>query len=444
MEIITASLARIEEINPTFNAFAEVYGAEALDLAKRAEASVRAGESPGSLHGIPVAIKDLTPVKEKRTTLGSRAFEGNVARHDAWIVAALRRAGAIVVGKTTTPEFAYSSFTRSPLFGVTRNPWDASKTPGGSSGGSAVAVATGAVALAEGTDMGGSVRIPAAACGIVGFKPSLGRIPLDILPSTFDNISHFGPLARSCADAALFVAATQGPDDCDIQSSPHPFTFDGSLAIDPRRLRIALSTDFGFYALDPDVERNTLYVADQLRQAGAAVEQVELGWSTQILSVWMDYWRVFMAAYFQDAYDADANILDPAVKRLIEQGREISAVQYKRLEIARSRFWDSLRPIFRDFDALLCPTTAIPAPSADLTDRDFGRTDDRGRYHGFDMTAPFNLVGQCPALSVPSGLAGNGLPTGVQIVGRRFDDLTTLKIGALIESLLPQLSLPVA
>lgn len=444
VELITASLARIEEINPKFNAFAEVYGAEALALAKKAEISIRAGETPGPLHGIPVAIKDLTPVKDKTTTLGSRAFESNIARHDAWIVAALRRAGAIVVGKTTTPEFAYSSFTRSPLFGVTRNPWDASKTPGGSSGGSAVAVATGAVALAEGTDMGGSVRIPAAACGIVGFKPSLGRIPLDILPSTFDNISHFGPLARSCADAALFVAASQGPDDCDIQSSPQPFTFNGSLAIDPRRLRIALSTDFGFYALDPDVERNTLDVADQLRQAGAIVEQVELGWSTQILGVWMDYWRVFMAAYFQDTYDAHADILDPAVKQLIEQGREISAVHYKRLEIERSRFWDSLRPIFRNFDALLCPTTAIPAPSASLNDRDFGRTDEQGRYHGFDMTAPFNLVGQCPALSVPSGLAGNGLPTGVQIVGRRFDDLTTLKIGALIEGLLPRLSLPVA
>lgn len=444
VEIIRASLDRIDEINPRLNAFTDIYRDEALALAKIAEASMRSGETLGPLHGVPVAIKDLTPVKDKRTTLGSHAFAGNVADRDAWIVGALRRAGAIVIGKTATPEFAYSSFTQSPLFGVTRNPWNPSRTPGGSSGGSAAAVAAGAVPLAEGTDMGGSVRIPAAACGIVGLKPSLGRIPLDILPSTFDNISHFGPLARSCADAALFVAATQGPDDCDIQSSPHPFIFDGSLASDPRGLRLALSMDFGFYAVDPEVERNTLHVVDQLRQAGVVVEEVELGWTKQILSVWMDYWRVFMAAYFEDAYETHADRLDPAVRRLIEQGRKISAVHYKRLEIERSRFWDSLRPIFRNFAGLLCPTNAIPAPPADRSDRDFGATDEKGRFHGFDMTAPFNLVGQCPALSVPSGLTRDGLPTGIQIVGRRFDDLGTLKIGALIESLLPPLPLPLS
>jgi Asp-tRNA(Asn)/Glu-tRNA(Gln) amidotransferase A subunit family amidase len=439
VELIEASLGRIDEINPKFNAFTAVYREEALALAKEADSSASEATVLGPLHGLPIAIKDMTPVKGKLTTFGSRAFARHVATEDAWIVSALRRAGAIVVGKTTTPEFAYSSFTQSPLFGVTRNPWDASRTSGGSSGGSAVAVATGAVALAEGTDMGGSVRIPAALCGVVGLKPSLGRIPFDILPSTFDNISHFGPLARCCADAALFVAATQGPDDCDIQSAPIPFGYDGSLGIDPRGLRLALSLDFGFYSIDPEVERNTLHVAAQLRQAGAVVEQVGLGWSAAILEVWMDYWRVFMAAYFGDAYDAGASLLDPAVQSLVEHGRNISAVHYKRLEIERTKLWNSLRPIFRDFDALICPTTAIPAPLATLSDRDFGSTDEKGRYHGLDMTAPFNLIGQCPALSVPSGLTADGRPTGVQVVGRRFADLMTLKIGALIECLLPPL-----
>jgi Asp-tRNA(Asn)/Glu-tRNA(Gln) amidotransferase A subunit family amidase len=439
-EIVEASLRRIEEINPKFNAFTAVYRDEAIALAKAADAVVRGGEVFGSLHGIPVAIKDMTPVKGKVTTFGSRAFERHVATEDAWIVAALRRAGAIVIGKTTTPEFAFSSFTQSPLFGVTRNPWDASRTSGGSSGGSAVAVGTGAVPLAEGSDMGGSVRIPAALCGVVGFKPSLGRIPFDLLPSTFDNISHLGPLARCCADAALFVAATQGPDDCDIQSLPMPFAYDGSLEMDPRGLRVALSLDFGFYAIDPEVKRNTLHAAEQLRHVGAVVEEVELGWSPDILNVWMDYWRVFMAAYFRDTYDSSASLLDPAVQRLMEQGREISAVHYKRLEIARTKFWNSLRPILSDFDALICPTTAISAPLATLNDRDFGSIDGQGHYHGLDMTAPFNLVAQCPALSVPSGLTADRRPTGLQIVGRRFDDLTTLRIGALVESLLPRLA----
>ncbi|WP_342643632.1 amidase [Rhodoligotrophos ferricapiens] len=435
VELIDASLGRIAEINPQFNAFTEIYGEEARYQAKAAEAAVRAGERIGPLHGIPVALKDMTPIKGKVTTLGSRAFQHHVPSEDAWIVTALRRAGAIVVGKTTTPEFAFSSFTQSPLFGVTRNPCDPARTSGGSSGGSAVAVATGAVPLAEGTDMGGSIRIPASFCGIVGLKPSLGRIPLDILPSTFDNISHFGPLARSCADAALFLSAAQGPDDCDIQSIPSGFDYDGSLELEPRGIRLALSLDFGFYAIDPDVRRNTLDAAERLRSAGVVVEPVDLGWSPEILDIWMDYWRVFMAAYFADAYDTQAPVLDPAVKELIEQGRRISAVQYKRLEIGRTRFWNSFRSVLRNFDALICPTMALPAPAATLTDRDFGRTDEEGRYHGLDMTAPFNLIGQCPALSVPSGLTRDGLPTGLQIVGRRFDDLTVLKLGALVESL---------
>lgn len=434
-ETVEASLHRIDEINPRYNAFTTVYRGDAVRQAEAADARIRRGETVGSLHGIPVAIKDMTPIKGKVTTLGSRLFERHVSQDDAWIISALRRAGAIIIGKTTTPEFAFSSFTQSPLFGITRNPWDESRTSGGSSGGSAVAVATGAVPLAEGTDMGGSVRIPAALCGVVGLKPSLGRIPLDILPSSFDNISHFGPLARCCSDAALFVSATQGPDDCDIQSIPMPFDYHGSLEIDPRKIRLALSLDFGFYAINPEVERNTRRAVELLRQAGSIVEEVELGWSAGILDVWMDYWRVFMAAYFKEAYDQDASLLDPAVRRLIEQGREISAVRYKRLEIERTEFWNDFRWVLRDFDALICPTTAIPAPAASLNDRDFGAVDGKGRYHGLDMTAPFNLIGQCPALSVPSGVTAAGLPTGLQIVGRRFSDLATLKIGALVERL---------
>ncbi len=434
-EVIEASLQRVAEINPQLNAFAAVYDEEARSEARRADATPRTGETRGPLYGVPIALKDMTPIRGKVTTSGSRALATHVAEADAWIVGALRKSGAIVIGKTTTPEFAFSSFTQSPLFGVTRNPWDPTRTPGGSSGGSAVAVATGAVPLAEGTDMGGSVRIPAALCGVVGFKPSLGRIPFDILPSVFDNISHFGPLARCCQDAAAFVAATQGPDDCDIQSLPTTFNYDGSLRIEPGTIRLALSLDLGFYAIDPEVERNTLATVERLRQAGVSVEAVDPQWSVRIIEVWMEYWRVFMGAYFGEVYDRDAALMDPAVRRLIEQGRKLSAVAYKRLEIERTRFWHSLRSILSRFDALICPTTAVPAPLATQADRDFGWADERGRHHGLDMTAPFNLVGQCPALSVPSGFTSGGLPTGLQIVGRRFRDLETLKIGALVESL---------
>ena len=222
VEVVEASLARIAEVNPRLNCFCFVYEDEAVGLARDAERAVARGDDVGPLHGVPIAIKDLTPTKGKRTTMGSYAFEHFVPEESALIVERLLVAGAIMVGKTTTPEFAYSSFTESPLWGVTRNPWDTGRTPGGSSGGSGAAVASGCVPLAEGTDMGGSVRIPAAWCGLVGLKPSYGRIPLDFLPTQFDTIHHFGPLARTVEDARLFLSVAQGPDARDIMSEVPP------------------------------------------------------------------------------------------------------------------------------------------------------------------------------------------------------------------------------
>ena len=211
VEVVENSLGRIEAVNDTLNCFCFVFPDEAMEHAKVAEARALRGEPLGPLHGVPIAIKDFTPTKGKTTTMGSRVYEHWVPEDDAQIVKDLIAAGAIMVGKTTTPEFAHAGFTHSPLWGVTRNPWNPGRTPGGSSGGSGAAVASGCVPLAEGSDMGGSVRGPAACCGLVGLKPSLGRIPMTILPSVFDNISHFGPLARTIDDAALFLAATQGP-----------------------------------------------------------------------------------------------------------------------------------------------------------------------------------------------------------------------------------------
>ncbi|RUM99543.1 amidase [Pseudaminobacter arsenicus] len=432
VDAVDASLARIDEINPRLNAFCAVYAEEAREQARGAERAVREGRELGLLHGVPIAFKDLTPMQGKVTTLGSRAYSSWVPDEDAVIVQAAKKAGAIIVGKTTTPEFAYSSFTQSPLFGVTRNPWSADRTPGGSSGGAAVAVATGCVSLAEGSDMGGSVRIPAALCGIVGLKPSLGRVPFTILPSVYDTLSHFGPLARDCDDAALFLAALQGPNDTDVMSLTERLDLPAKLDCDPARFRIAVSRNLGFYAVDPDVERNLLQVVAHLESLGAEIIEVELPWTKDILTVWQDYWKVFMAAFFGHAYDAMASELDPAVAKLIEQGRTISAVDYKRLEIPRTTWWHQLASILKDCDFLLCPTMALPAPLATQSDRDFGWTDDRGLHHGLDMTAPFNLFGQCPVLSVPSGLSQGGLPTAVQIVGRRNDDLSVLRLGNLI------------
>ena len=436
-EVVANSLARIEAVNPALNAFCFVYPEEALAAARAAEQAVIDGKPLGPLHGVPIAIKDLTPTKGKPTTLGSFAYEHWVPNEDAPIVGALLGAGAILIGKTTTPEFAHSGFTESPLWGVTRNPWDPARTPGGSSGGAGVAVATGCVPLAEGSDMGGSVRIPAALCGTVGLKPSFGRIPFTILPSQFDSLSHFGPLARTVADAALFLDVTQGPDERDIQSLKPALDLEIPPPADVEGLRLALSIDLGCYAVDPEVEANLRAAADALAERGAEVEEVELGWSGALDRAWTEHWGVYLATFFGDKLPEYRDRMDPQVVKLMEAGLAMGAVDFKKIEILRTRQWQSLAPILTCCDALLCPTMPGPAPSAERNHDDFGFEDDQGRYHGFDMTAVFNFVSQCPALSVPSGFTREGLPTAVQIVGRRCDDATVLNVGAALEKARP-------
>ncbi len=437
VEVMDGTLARIAAVQPVLNAFCFVYPEEARAAARTAEQAVMAGKPLGPLHGVPIAIKDFTPTKGKTTTRGSYAFEHWVPDRDALIVQRLRAAGAIMVGKTTTPEFAYSSFTESPLWGITRNPWDPGCTPGGSSGGSGAAVAAGCVPLAEGTDMGGSVRIPAAFCGLVGLKPSLGRIPMDILPTVFDSISHFGPLARTVADASLFLRVAQGPDDCDIQSLvpalevpvPPPGRVEG--------LRLALSLDLGFYAVDPEVAANTRAAAKALESAGAHVEEVELNWRREQVDAWTAYWGVYLAAAFEHVLPEYRTRMDPKVVALIEAGQALGAVPFKQLEAVRTEQWLELARLFERFDALLCPTMARPAPPVGMSDDDFMGEDEHGRLCGLDMTALFNNVSQCPALSLPSGFTARGLPTALQIVGRRFDDLEVLNIGTALEAVRP-------
>ena len=437
VEAVANSLARIEQVNPRLNCFCFVYPDEAMDKARAAERCVMAGDELGLLHGVPIAIKDLTPTRGKITTMGSRVYAHWTPEFDAVIVEKLVAAGAILVGKTTTPEFAYSGFTESPLWGVTRNPWDSARTPGGSSGGSGAAVAAGCVPLAEGSDMGGSVRIPAAFCGTVGLKPSFGRIPFTILPSQFDSLSHFGPLARTVADAALFLRATQGPDERDIQSLKPALDIPDPLMSDVSGLRLALTVDLGYYAVEPEVERNTRLAADALRNSGAQIEEVNLGWSAAINKAWTAHWGVYLAQFFGQHLAEWRDRMDPGVVHLMDAGLAMSAVDFKRLEFVRTEHWLKLAPILGEFDALLCPTMTMAAPEIGMIEPGFEFVDDAGRYHALDMTTPFSCVSQCPAISVPSGFTKNDLPTGLQIVGRRYDDLTVLRVAAALERARP-------
>jgi Asp-tRNA(Asn)/Glu-tRNA(Gln) amidotransferase A subunit family amidase len=434
VDVVRNSLARIDEVQPQLNGFCFVYPEEALERARAAEAAAMKGEVWGPLHGVPIAIKDLTPTRGKRTTMGSHIYEHWVPDKDAAVVAKLIGAGAIMVGKTNTPEFAYSTFTESPLWGITRNPWNRERTPGGSSGGSAVAVATGCVALAEGSDMGGSVRIPASFSGVVGLKPSFGRIPFEILPSQFDSISHFGPLARTVEDAAVFLAVTQGPDECDIQTLKP--ALDVVLPLDPdlQGMRIALSVDLGYCRIAPQVEACTRSAADALRDAGAVVEEVDLGWTREIHDAWLRHWGVYLAAFFGQHLGEWRSKMDPNVVELMDEGFAMGAVDFKRIEFVRTRQWQTLGPILERFDALLCPTMSRTAPEVGRAETDFVIDDAEGRFLGLDLTLPFNFVSQCPAISVPFGFDDQALPIGVQVVGRRYDDLTTLRIAKALET----------
>lgn len=436
VEVVQNCLERIEEVNSRLNCFCFTYPEEAMEKARNAANAMAKGQTLGPLHGIPVAFKDLTPTKGKTTTRGSLIYEHWVPDFSAAIVEKFEAAGAIIVGKTTTPEFAYDGFTHSPLWGQTRNPWNPEHTPGGSSGGSGVAVATGCVPLAEGSDMGGSVRIPASFCGIFGLKPSLGRIPMDILPSIFDNISHFGPLARTIDDVALFMSIAQGPDERDIQSIVTPQNFRTPVPDDLTGFNFAFSMDLGHLAIDDEVQVVVKNALEKLRDAGADITEVELGWPAELQDVWSDNWKVFMAAYFGHHLDTWRERMDPNVVELIEAGMTLRAVDYKRLEIARTEAWSKLSTILTRFHGLLCPVMTMTAPEIGATYLDFYKIDDQGNYHGMDLTAVFNLVGQCPALSVPAGFNQEELPVGLQVIGQRYDDFGTLCMGAAIDHIL--------
>ncbi len=440
VDLIDNALARIDQVNPVLNGFCFVYPEEARAQARVMEAEAKAGTIRGPLHGVPFAIKDLTPTKGKRTTLGSYAYEHNVPDHDAPIVEALLKAGGILIGKTTTPEFAYSSFTESPLWGISRNPWDTTRTPGGSSGGAGIAVASGCVPIAEGSDMGGSVRIPASFCGVVGLKPSFGRIPFTILPSQFDQFSHFGPLARTIADTCLFLQVTQGPDERDIQSLKPALDFTQPFNLDLKGLRLGLLLDFGNRVWHPEVEAAVRNAAKVLETAGAEIVDVSLpaSWGLELDDDWARHWGVYLATFFGHKLEQYRDKMDPRVVAYLDAGNAMSAVEFKKIEIRRTAAWKQLAPLLVQCDALLCPTMAQPAVRVGRADTEFWQPDPDGKYRCLDVTSVFNFVSQCPALSVPCGWTSNPeLPIGLQIVGRRFEDLGPLRIAAALEQRQP-------
>ncbi|VEH44291.1 Glutamyl-tRNA(Gln) amidotransferase subunit A [Kocuria rosea] len=433
VEVVEATLRAIETVDPVLNAFCLVEGDEALRGARDSQERWARGEGRGPLDGVPTTVKDLLLARGRPTLRGSLLVDdAGPWDEDAPSVARLKEAGAVLVGRTTTPEFGWKGVTDSPGTGVTVNPWDTARTPGGSSGGSAAAVAARLGALSVGTDGGGSVRIPASFCGIVGLKPTYGLVPL-YPASPFGTLAHAGPLTRTVADAAAMLDALSGYDPRDWSALPTPTgSFLGRLAGPERAagLRVAFSPDLGYGANDPGVERSVRAAVGVLAELGAVVEEVELGqedpvWAYHVL------WFSGAAAVVAGCGAGALERIDPSLRAALERHHGFTAQDYLDATACRMAWGRRMGLLHERYDVLVTPTlprtafeagTDVPAgsPSQDWTS-------------WTPYSYPFNLTQQ-PAVTVPCGLSAEGLPVGLQIVGPRHGDQRVLDAAAAYEA----------
>jgi amidase len=422
VEVTDAALAQIERVNPTLNAYCAVTAEEARDAAQAAEVAVMTGEELGPLHGVPVSVKDLVFMRRVPTTGGSRLFADHVPEEDAVAVERLKGSGAVILGKTNTPEFGHKGVTDNPLFGITRNPWNPALTPGGSSGGAGAAVAAGMGPLALGTDGGGSIRIPAGCCGLFGLKPQRDRIPTAPMKEPWHGLSVYGPIVRHVADAARFIDATGDGEPL-------------ALAVErrPERLRIATSSVVVPPIMaSPDAEQCGALddMAALLRDLGHDVGKAEIPYGTTGVA--------FTTRYFRGVADEAAALPHPErLSRRTKGFRRMgAAIPQAALDRARAEATVNARAIataFEHADVLMTPMfTRRPIP--------IGTYEGRGAIWSFNgysrwvpYCAPFNHTGQ-PAASVPAGFTADGFPLAVQLVGRSGDEATLLSLAAQIEA----------
>jgi len=437
VEVMRALLARIERVNPTLNAFVTLTAEQSLRDARAAERAVmKRGARLGPLHGIPFSTKDLVVTKGIRTTFGTRLYADNVPTEDAPVVARLRAAGAIQLGKTNTPMLGWIGATHNLLFGPTRNPWNLDRTPGGSSGGASAAVAAGLGPLAIGTDGGGSIRIPAACTGIFGLKPSFGRIPVYPFSAAW-SLSHVGPMTRTVTDAALMLAASAGPDERDPHSLPlQPVDYVGALRKGVKGLRIAWSADLGYEdAVDPEVRAVCEKAARRFREAGCRVEEIKPGWPSP-LEAWEAIFCGGIAARLEPYLGDRRQDIDAGLAAIVDETRLWGPTRYVQAWFERLAWGEHPRRLFETYDVLLTPTIGCPPFKIGLDHPAEIAGKPVRRYSWVPYTPPFNLTGQ-PAASVPCGFTRDGLPVGLHIVGRRFDDATVLRAAAAFERIQP-------
>ncbi|WP_165820909.1 amidase [Pueribacillus theae] len=433
VEVVKAYLDRIEKFNSKWNAYVTI-NEHAIDEAKNAEEAVMKGEELGGLHGIPVAIKDLTPTKGILTTYGSEMFKDFIPDYDATFLQRIKEAGGIVLGKTNTPEFGHKGTTDNPLFGTTKNPWNEKLTPGGSSGGSAVAVAAKLAPFAEGSDGGGSIRIPSSLTGIFGLKPTFGVVPHDSDPNNLFGSQHpylhNGPMARTVEDAALLFSVMMGYQVNDPDSVPTSAVDFADLNGDVKGLKIAYTLNYGLYEVSDDVREVVEKACDNLASLGCEVEEVnlDLGISKKDLArAFSGMWCVKYAANYGHLYDKAPENFSENIAKMIAVGRKLSAVDYRAIEFNRTKVWKAIQSILNKYQFIVSPTLATTAFEHHLPGPSHINGKNINPESDWMMTQIYNLTGH-PAASLPIGLTSSRLPVGLQVVGSRFADRLVLQL----------------
>jgi aspartyl-tRNA(Asn)/glutamyl-tRNA(Gln) amidotransferase subunit A len=432
VEVTQAALDTIESGDADINAWCLVDAESALNAARVSEARWLSGEPLGIADGVPTSIKDLMLTRGWPTLRGSQLIteQSNDWSEDAPAVARLRENGAVLLGKVTSPEFGWKGVTHGPLTGVTRNPWDHTKTSGGSSGGSAAAVAAGMGAWSVGTDGGGSVRIPASFTGVVGLKPTYGVIPL-YPASPFGTLAHAGPLTRSVADAALMLDVLAAPDPRDWSALAPPTTsFSAGLHNGVRGLKIAFSSNLGYGTNDPEVEAAVRAAVEVLQYLGAEVTEIDLGWSDPV-DAYHVLWFAGAAKVLEPFGTAALDDIDPGLRASLDRHANFSASDFLDATAVRMKLGHDMGLLHEQYDVLLTPTLPITAFEAGVDVPAGSASPDWTSWTPYSY--PFNLTQQ-PAITVPCGFTSENLPVGLQIVGPRHADARILQVAAAYEA----------
>lgn len=426
VELVRACLERIDRLDGQILAFVEVLADEALATAAAAEREIAGGTYRGPLHGIPVAVKDLVDLIGARTRAGSSVLaDARPAPVDAPVVARLRAAGAVIVGKTTTHEFAFGVFTP-----PTRNPWNLDRVPGGSSGGSAAAVSAGMAFAAIGSDTGGSIRIPAACCGVVGLKPTFGRVPkAGVIPLSW-SLDHVGPLARGVEDAAVFLQAIAGPDPSDPTTADAPVPdFLGEAGHSLSGLRIGVPDRHFDHLLQPSVASAVRWAMERLRDAGAVIERVAMPSLDHALDVHLLTILAEAAAYHRARFPGRDADYGADVRAALALGDRISATDYLQAQRARRTSLVEALAVFATVDVLVTPTLPTEAPPIDQDTVVYPDGEEDALTSLIRFTCPFNQTG-LPAITVPSEPGDDGLPVGLQFIAPPFREARLIRVAA--------------